>query len=127
MEAGRGAAAAATAASSAGPRRRELDGISTWQPRRRRERSTEYPGALYDAASSQPQAATTAPTAAEDWTALWTEGTADSSYVWVMESADEGVLATVLIDTTGDAQGVVMGQNESYTAAAPKSPRKHFV
>ena len=27
-----------------------------------------------------------------DWTALWTEGTADLSYVRVMENEDEGVL-----------------------------------
>lgn len=59
-------------------------------------------------------ALTEAPTVAEEWTALWTEGTSDLSYVWVMENTDEGVLATVLVDTTGKAQGVIMGANETY-------------
>ena len=59
-------------------------------------------------------ALTAAPTVAEEWTALWTEGTSDLSYVWVMEHQDEGVEATVLVDTTGKAQGVIMGANETY-------------
>lgn len=65
-------------------------------------------------AAEEIYALTAAPTVAEEWTALWTEGTSSLSYVWVMQNEFEGIQATVLVDTTGKAQGVVMGANETY-------------
>merc|ERR1712091_759421 len=44
---------------------------------------------------------------------LWTEGNADASYVWAMDHQDEGVSAYVLVDTTGQAQGVALHSNDT--------------
>ncbi|KAH8073464.1 hypothetical protein JL721_2760 [Aureococcus anophagefferens] len=57
--------------------------------------------------------ATAAPTLTEYWTVLWTEGTSELSYVWVMDHQDAGISAYVLVDTTGKAQGVTLASNDT--------------
>ena len=57
--------------------------------------------------------ATAAPTLTEYWTVLWTEGTSELSYVWVMDHQDAGISAYVLVDTTGKAQGVTLSSNDT--------------
>ncbi|KAJ8607164.1 hypothetical protein CTAYLR_007331 [Chrysophaeum taylorii] len=58
-------------------------------------------------------AATPAPTAEEDWLILWTEGLSDLSYVWSMDHHHAAVQASVLVDTSGDAEGVALLDNET--------------
>lgn len=56
---------------------------------------------------------TLAPTLPENWVILWTEGQSDLSYVWIMDHESAEVQASVLVDTTGKAQGVTMCRNQT--------------
>lgn len=56
---------------------------------------------------------TQAPTSAEYWVVYFTDGEADESYVWYAESDYEGIQMQVLLDTTGDASGIVANVNNT--------------
>ena len=56
---------------------------------------------------------TPAPTPTEYWKVYWTSGADRESYVWVSEMSQFEARSSVLVDTTGYAQGVVVSSNTS--------------
>lgn len=64
---------------------------------------------------------TLAPTFEENWVVVWTEATMQQSFVWVMQHENVGILAYVLLDTTGKAEGVTLHSNETSVSFVEES------
>ncbi len=70
-------------------------------------------------ASAAPSAA---PTSEMYWKVFWTDGSMGESYVWTTTNELAGIKATVLVDTTGFANGVCSESNITGTHTGARPP-----